>query len=159
MNNMEKFCLRWTDFETNIRESFRELRDNQNYFDVTLVCDDGYQIEAHKVILAAGSNFFSEIFRKTKHPSPFIYLKGIKRLDLEYIVNFLYNGEAYIAQDELNKFLATAQELQVKGLQTNQCDENVQNQCVNAETKLRESEMEYRQNVELDDTFLSFCKQ
>jgi hypothetical protein len=128
MNTSEKFCLKWNDFEANIRNSFRGLREEQDYFDVTLACDDGYQIEAHKIILSAGSPFFGEIFRKSKHPHPFIYLKGINRLDLEHVVDFLYNGEAFVAQDELNQFLETAQELQVKGLQSNQEDKSNQNQ-------------------------------
>ena len=34
MNNMEKFCLRWNDFDTNIREYFRELLEEHSYFDV-----------------------------------------------------------------------------------------------------------------------------
>jgi hypothetical protein len=128
MNTSEKFCLKWNDFEANIRDSFRGLREEQNYFDVTLACDDGFHIEAHKIILSAGSPFFSEIFRKSKNPNPYIYLIGIKRLDLEQVVDFLYNGEAFVAQEELNKFLETAQELQVKGLESNQEDEGDRNQ-------------------------------
>merc|ERR1712096_146677 len=94
----------------------------------------GHQIQAHKIILSAGSNFFSNILRQTKHSSPFIYLKGINRVELEYVIDFLYNGEAYVAQEELNKFLEIAQELQVKGLQSNQEDESGQRPSVN--TKL-----------------------
>ena len=126
MNNMEKFCLRWNDFDTNIREYFRELREEHSYFDVTLATDDHDQIKAHKIILSAGSNFFNEIFKKNDHNSNMlIYLKGINRRYLENVVNFLYNGEVYVTQEELNEFLETAQELQVKGLQSNQEDENV----------------------------------
>ena len=128
MNSTEKFCLKWNDFETNIRNSFRSFREEQDYFNVTIACDDGYQIDAHKIVLSAGSQFFNEIFKKTKHPNPFIFLKGISRIDLDNIVDFLYKGEAYVAQEELNKFLETAQELQVKGLQSNQEDEDNQNQ-------------------------------
>ena len=124
---MEKFCLNWDDFESNIKEYFRELRDDQNYFDVTLATDDGHAIEAHKIILSAGSKFFSNILRQTKHPSPFIYLKGINKVELEYVLDFLYNGEAFMAQEELNDFLQIAQELQVKGLQNNKEDEDNQN--------------------------------
>ena len=120
MEKMEKFCLEWKDFETNIRESFGELRETQNYCDVTLATDDGHTIEAHKIILAAGSLFFRSILRQTKHSSPLIYLKGINNVELEYILSFLYNGEVFIAQEELNTFLKTAQELQVKGLQNDQ---------------------------------------
>ena len=48
----EKFCLRWNDFENNISSAFRELRDDKDFFDVTLACDDE-QLQAHKVILSA----------------------------------------------------------------------------------------------------------
>ena len=61
---MEKLCLKWNEFEGNIRESFRKLRVDQTLFDVTLATDDGYQIQAHKMILSAGSDFFSDLFQK-----------------------------------------------------------------------------------------------
>ena len=127
-----------------MRASFRELRVDQSHFDVTLATDDDHQIEAHKIILSAGSEFFNNIFRKTKHSSPFIYLKGIKRVELEHVVDFLYNGEAHIAQEELKNFLETAQELQVKGLQTtyeNKCDQNQELE-INAEFEPKTSEIE-----------------
>merc|ERR1719186_325747 len=157
MENMEKYCLRWNEFETNIRESFRELREEQNHFDVTLACDDDHQVQAHKIVLSAGSKFFSDIFKKTKHPSPFIYLKGIKKVELEYVIDFLYNGEAYIAQDELNRFLETAQELQVKGLQSNLENESEQKQIVqtklDVEYKFSEIERNYINQENLGDSF------
>ena len=69
------------------------------------------------MILAAGSHFFSDLFLKTDHNNMLIYLKGISSAELENVTDFLYNGEANMAQAELTKFLETAQELQVKGLQ------------------------------------------
>merc|ERR1719369_253034 len=120
MKNMENFCLRWNDFESNIREYFRELREEHSNFDITLATDDHYQVEAHKVILAAGSKFFSDVFKKMNHKNIFIYLKGVNRKYLENVVNFLYNGEVYVTQDELPKFIELAHELEVKGLQNNQ---------------------------------------
>jgi hypothetical protein len=150
MNTSEKFCLKWNDFEANIRNSFRRLREEQDYFDVTLACDDGYQIEAHKIILSAGSPFFSGIIRKSKHPNPYIYLKGINRLYLEHVVDFLYNGEAFVAQEELNKFLETAQELQVKGLQSNKENEEG-NQSQAGENP---HEFSYLQNTQNDESIL-----
>ena len=60
MGSSEKFCLRWNDFETNISVAFRELREDKDFFDVTLACDD-QQMQAHKVILSACSPFFQEI--------------------------------------------------------------------------------------------------
>ena len=44
----EKFCLKWNDFETNVSTAFQELREERDFFDVTLACD-GNQLQAHKV--------------------------------------------------------------------------------------------------------------
>jgi len=111
----EKFCLRWNDFESNISVAFRELRDDKDFFDVTLACDDE-QIQAHKVILSACSPFFRNILRRNPHQHPLLYLKGVKFTDIQSVLNFMYHGEVNVAQEELNSFLAVAEELRVKGL-------------------------------------------
>ena len=111
----EKFCLRWNDFETNISNAFRELREEKDFFDVTLACDDS-QIQAHKVILSACSSFFRNVLRRNPHPNPLLYLKGVKYKELLSVLNFMYMGEVNIAQEELNSFLSVAEDLKVKGL-------------------------------------------
>jgi len=117
----EKFCLRWNDFESNISTAFRELRDDKDFFDVTLACDDE-QIQAHKMILSACSPFFRNILRRNPHQHPLLYLKGVKYTDLQSVLNFMYHGEVNVAQEELNSFLAVAEDLRVKGLTQNQSD-------------------------------------
>ena len=59
MTNNEQFCLKWNDFSENVSLAFGSMRMDQDFSDVTLVCEDGKQIEAHKVILAAASPFFT----------------------------------------------------------------------------------------------------
>jgi len=115
MANGEKFCLRWNEFENNISHSFRELRDDKDFFDVTLACDDN-QLQAHKVILSACSPFFRSVLKKNPHQHPLLYLKGVKYEDILSVLNFMYHGEVNVAQEELNSFLAVAEDLQVKGL-------------------------------------------
>jgi len=114
----EKFCLRWNDFESNISVAFRELREEKDFFDVTLACEDS-QISAHKVILSACSPFFRSVLRKNPHQHPLLYLKGVKLTELHAVLNFMYQGEVNVAQEELNSFLAVAEELRVKGLTQN----------------------------------------
>ena len=116
MASSEKFCLRWNDFESNVSSAFREIREEKDFFDVTLACDDDSQIQAHKVIIAACSPFFRNILRKNSHPSPLLYLKGVKYKELVSVLNFMYMGEVNVAQDDLNSFLAVAEDLRVKGL-------------------------------------------
>ena len=110
--------MRWNDFETNISVAFRELREDKDFFDVTLACDD-QQMQAHKVILSACSPFFRSVLKKNPHAHPLLYLKGVKYVDLVAVLNFMYHGEVNVAQEELNSFLAVAEELKVKGLTQN----------------------------------------
>ena len=114
--NSEKFCLKWNDFESNLSLAFRELREEKDFFDVTLACEDSSQIEAHKVILSACSTFFKDILKKNPHQHPLLYLRGVKHSQLVNVLNFMYLGEVNVAQDELNSFLSIAEELHVKGL-------------------------------------------
>jgi len=120
MGSSDNFCLRWNDFESNISTSFRELREDSEFFDVSLCCDNGTDVvPAHKVILAACSPLFRKILSRQKNQqNPFLYLKGIHLKELQAVLNFMYHGEVNVAQDSLNNFLAVAEELAVKGLTT-----------------------------------------
>ena len=112
----EKLCLKWNDFQENVTTAFGNLRGNNDFSDVTLACEDGQQFEAHKVILAASSPFFQRLLERKRHPQPLIYMRGLKSEDLSSILDFLYCGEANVFQENLDAFLAIAEELQLKGL-------------------------------------------
>ena len=111
----DKFCLRWNDFENNISNSFKDLRDDKDFFDVTLACN-GNQLQAHKVILSACSPFFRSILKKNPYPHPLLYLKGVQYEEIQSVLTFMYHGEVNVAQEDLNTFLAVAEDLEVKGL-------------------------------------------
>ena len=36
----EKLILKWSDFQTNVESSFRDVKHSQEFSDVTLVCED-----------------------------------------------------------------------------------------------------------------------
>ena len=92
------------------------MKEDNNFADVTLACEDGQQIEAHKVILAASSPFFQNLLKRNRHPHPLIYMRGIKSEDLLTMMDFLYCGEANVFQENLDSFLVIAEELRLKGL-------------------------------------------
>ena len=114
----EKFCLKWTDFKEITDTAFGSLRTNSDFSDVTLACEDGQQIEAHKVILASSSPFFHDLLRRNKHPHPLIYMRGVKSELLEPIIDFFYFGEANVYQENIEDFLALAEELNPQSILT-----------------------------------------
>ena len=116
MGNSEKFCLKWNDFRENVNGAFESLRKDTYFTDVTLACEDGHQVEAHKVILAASSPFFQNVLQQNKHPHPLIYMRGMNSNSLISIVNFLYFGEINIYHENLDDFLNIAEELNLKGM-------------------------------------------
>ena len=59
----DKFCLKWSEYESNISSTFKSLKDEEDFLDVTLACS-GNQVQAHKIILSACSPFFMNILRQ-----------------------------------------------------------------------------------------------
>ena len=120
---MEKFSLKWNDFQATVSNSFRILKEEKDFFDVTLVAEDQKQIQSHKVVLSACSSFFKPILQNNTHSHPLIYLSGINSTNLQFIIDYVYEGEVQLLQEELDSFLDSAQKLQIAGLLSNQKDE------------------------------------
>ena len=116
MELTERLSLRWADFQKHTSSAFAELRRGREFSDVTLACEDGREVEAHKIILASSSSFFKRLFERQKHPHPFIYMRGLKPEDLDAIVDFMYFGEATVLQENLEAFMSVTAELNVKGM-------------------------------------------
>ena len=112
----KKFNLKWKDFQSNVTNTFKTLRTFDHFYDVTLVSDDQQQVSAHKVVLASSSEYFKNILTSNKHAHPMLCLNGVKNVDLKNILDFLYNGEIQMYQDNLDNFLDIAQRFQIEGL-------------------------------------------
>ncbi|XP_059471651.1 protein abrupt-like [Neocloeon triangulifer] len=111
----QQYSLRWNDYHTSILSSFRHLRDEEDFVDVTLACD-GCSFTAHKVVLSACSPYFKRLLKANPCQHPIVILRDVKRKDIEALLRFMYNGEVNIGQEQLKDFLKTAQMLQVRGL-------------------------------------------
>ena len=124
--SLEKLCLKWNDFEQNISSAFGLLRQDKDFVDVTLVSEDGQQVDLHKVVLASSSPFFMQLLNRNKQSQhPLIFMRGSNFEELSAIVDFLYYGEASVFQEHLDGFLALAGELKLKGLSGNCVDDAV----------------------------------
>ena len=114
---MDKFCLRWKEFEPNITRSFKKLRHEEDFSDVTLMGDDFKPMSAHKVVLSSCSEYFKNVLHNSqKHSHPVLCLEGLRNADLTNILDYIYNGELNIYQEDLDRFLMIAQRLKLEGL-------------------------------------------
>ena len=106
--------------ENVVYKNIKLLRDENHFFDVTLICEDGIVVSAHKLILASHSDKFKKILSQMSMTSivsqQCIYLTGVSGDDLQDILEFMYVGEAKISQDRLVRFLNASQQLEVNGL-------------------------------------------
>ena len=69
-----------------------------------------------QAILSACSPWFEEVLSQSQHPHPVIILKDVRLQDLKNIIRFIYTGEVFVPQSELQDFLKTAELLEIKGL-------------------------------------------
>ncbi|GFV53642.1 protein bric-a-brac 2 [Trichonephila clavipes] len=99
----------------NMMDVFKDLLSNELMVDVTLACD-GLSLKAHKIILAACSPFFQSLFIDNPCKHPIVILNDMKYNDLKNIIEFIYNGEVNVSQDQFSCLMKAAETLRIKGL-------------------------------------------
>ena len=124
---------------TRLVQIFGDLFRNKILTDVTLLCEDRFKIEAHKVVLCAGSNFFREFFTNNTNDNLILYMRGIPKHQLMPLIQFLYCGETTVPNKQVQEILNVAKELEISTL-----DEDI----LNEEDK-HISEVEEKQTLEM----------
>ena len=114
---MEKFNLKWNDFQSNVSKAFGLFKNEKYLQDITLVTEDFKAIPAHKLVLSACSEYFRNILQQTHSGSQtLLCLDGVNAEDLKNVLDYVYEGEVKIHQEELDRFLNVAQRLKLEGL-------------------------------------------
>ena len=115
----DKFSIKWNDFTSNVNKSFRNLRNQEDFIDVTLVGDDSKHVVAHKLVLSTSSEYFRNIFSNNKkyfQSHALVCLAGLNYGDLSNILDFIYQGEVQIQHQDMDRFLKIAKRLKIYGL-------------------------------------------
>ena len=113
---MNNFSLNWKNFQDHLQDTVKGLKTDDEFSDVTLVCDNLRKIEAHKILLSACSPVFKNILQGSMKQTMVIFLRGIDYEDLESLIHFIYTGEVTINKERLNDFLQSAKDLEIKDL-------------------------------------------
>ena len=104
------------DFEQCVTQSFKDLYNENNFLDVTLVSEDGKEIQAHKAVLGSCSSVLKNILVRNPHQHPLIFITGVSNDHLKSMIKFMYLGQTEIAEENLESLLKFASHFQVKGL-------------------------------------------
>ncbi|XP_032453579.1 protein bric-a-brac 2 isoform X5 [Nasonia vitripennis] len=115
MGSSQQFSLRWNNYLKHITNAFDTLRSDEDLVDVTLSCE-GKRIRAHKMLLSACSTYFRDLFKENPCQHPVIIFRNVKFDDLAALVDFIYQGEVNVVQEQLDSFMTTAELLAVQGL-------------------------------------------
>ena len=112
----QQFHLKWNNHSLNTLSSFQHLLDTHCLVDVSLTCSSGKTVPAHRMVLAACSDYFYRLFKDLPEKHPVIVFKDASEQILNDLLEFMYRGEVEVDDSNLSDFLKFADTLQVKGL-------------------------------------------
>lgn len=70
--------------------------------DVTLVCDRGVRLPAHRLVLASASPLMKKVLEHgSSEPKTSVFFPGISATHMQHLLDFLYTGQAYIQVRQL----------------------------------------------------------
>jgi len=92
MESPDQVNIEWNHHNSHLISTVKSLRNDTTFSDVTLVCEN-FQVEAHKVILASFSFFFSRILHDHPDPHPLIFLSGVSMKDMMQVLDYMYTGQ------------------------------------------------------------------
>ncbi|XP_074038163.1 uncharacterized protein isoform X45 [Leptinotarsa decemlineata] len=111
----EQFSLCWDNFHKNMSSGMNSLLENEDLVDVTLAVQ-GKCLKAHKMVLSVCSPYFKELFKSNPCQHPIVFMKDVSFEALSDLLQFMYQGEVQVSQENLTTFIKTAEALQIKGL-------------------------------------------
>lgn len=111
----QQFCVRWNSYQSNLQNAFPKLLTSEHFVDVTLACESE-MIKCHKVVLSACSTYFEKLLVQNPCQHPIIFMKDMRFVEMQALVDFMYKGEVNVTQDELPSLLRSAEALQIRGL-------------------------------------------
>ena len=137
------------------RKYYKNFQRTENFYtDVTLVADDNSMMKAHKLILTASSDYFSNLFKTMPSGYPILCLDGASHSELNYLLDFIYKGELQIPKENVYSFLQLSEKYLIKGLkdislQSKNIQEYIPKECHDLMPK--DSANDFVRNTVVDD--------
>ena len=116
-----KCHLEFDGFDSFIVNAMRKIFEANVFPDVTLVGDDEFPIEAHRIILTAHSSVLERAIVESKSTKPTLHLEGFNYQDLTFLMQYLYLGEVSLPFAQASELLKMGKYLQINQL-GNECN-------------------------------------
>ncbi|CAL4068989.1 unnamed protein product [Meganyctiphanes norvegica] len=119
MGSNSQYCLRWNNHRNNLLAAMDQLLQLEAFTDVTIACEEGQTLQAHRLVLAACSSYFQNLFVHTHNGNathPIVVLKDVRASEMRALLEYMYRGEVNVEHDSLQSLLRVAESLKVKGL-------------------------------------------
>ncbi|CAG0882357.1 unnamed protein product [Darwinula stevensoni] len=117
MATYKDISMQWEHHHVEVVQTLGCLLKDAAFVDVTIACKDK-AFKAHRLLLSACSNYFSEVLRKLDPGgNPILILPDIGGDIMDLILTFIYIGEVNIPIASLTEFMALAEKLKLKGLE------------------------------------------
>lgn len=117
----ENYQLKWHSHGAYLNTSIATLQRSQYFTDVTLCTLEGKCMMAHKFVLSACSSYFDKLLQQAYSLSQmaplFIVLPPeVSHQTLAVLLQYMYSGEATVANSQLNNILKAGEILKIRGL-------------------------------------------
>ena len=111
-----KCYLEYDGFDNFLRKALRKIFEKNSFPDVTLVGDDDFPIEAHRLILSAHSSVLENAITESKSEKPTLQCKGFTYQDLNSLLTYMYLGEVSLPFAQASELLMIAKYLKISQL-------------------------------------------
>ena len=103
-------------FESTSDFFLNSLYRDKEFMDVTLICENGKQLQAHRVILSSTSPILKNILQMNNQQNSVVYFRGVTFQDLQALIKFIYLGKVELEHHSVASFLSLASDLLISGI-------------------------------------------
>ena len=100
-----------------LERHLQNAREKKILSDITIVCENGDLLYAHKIVLVSTSSFLKDLLLSAAIEDPNkIILDGITSFYLRHILQYLYTGQMKVKKELVYEVIKTAEQLGLNNL-------------------------------------------
>ena len=120
----KKYVLHWNEFQENTAKCIVSLRNENEFYDVTLVGEDQKKYPAHRLVLSSCSQYFKNLLKGSQSQQILLCLENMKSNDIENMLDYIYDGEVKLLEKDLQNFLKIAERFKLEGMEDSEVNVN-----------------------------------